>query len=50
MIFSNDTMIGALCEYISTENEKFQPMNANFGILLKLSERIKDKQDRKSVV
>ncbi len=46
MIFSNDTMIGALCEYISTENEKFQPMNANFGILLKLSERIKDKQER----
>ncbi len=46
MIFSNDTMIGALCEYISTANEKFQPMNANFGILPKLSERIKDKQER----
>ena len=46
VVFSNETMIGALCEYISTENDKFQPMNANFGILPKLSIRIKDKQER----
>lgn len=26
LTFPNDTMIGALCNYISTENEKFQPM------------------------
>ncbi|MCI8546352.1 MAG: methylenetetrahydrofolate--tRNA-(uracil(54)-C(5))-methyltransferase (FADH(2)-oxidizing) TrmFO [Clostridia bacterium] len=46
LTFPNDTMIGALCNYISTENEKFQPMNANFGILPKLPIKIKDKQER----
>ncbi len=44
MIFSNKTMIGALASYISTPNEKFQPMNANFGILPSLPQRIKDKR------
>lgn len=42
--FSNYTMIGALAKYISTENDKFQPMNANFGIVPELGERIKDKK------
>lgn len=28
-----DTVIGALCKYITTPNAYFQPMNANFGIL-----------------
>ncbi len=31
--FSEFNVIGALAKYISTENSKFQPMNANFGIL-----------------
>lgn len=44
--FSNKTMIGALAKYVSTENEKFQPMNANFGILPELDEKIKDKKLR----
>lgn len=44
--FSNKTMIGALAKYISTENRKFQPMNANFGILPELGEKIKDKKLR----
>lgn len=44
--FSNKTMIGALAKYISTENKKFQPMNANFGILPELDEKIKDKKLR----
>lgn len=39
-------MIGALADYISTENTNFQPMNANFGILPDLGERIKDKRER----
>lgn len=39
-------MIGALADYISTENTNFQPMNANFGILPDLGERIKDKKLR----
>ena len=29
-----------------TENDKFQPMNANFGILPELSEKIRDKKMR----
>ena len=44
IIFSEYTMIGALSQYISTANEKFQPMNANFGILPPLKEIIKDKK------
>ena len=43
-IFSDLTMIGALAKYISTENKKFQPMNANFGILPELEAKIKDKK------
>ena len=42
--FPETTMIGALARYISTENDKFQPMNANFGIVPELDERIKDKK------
>ena len=32
--------------YISTPNENFQPMNANFGIVSGLNERIRKKQER----
>ena len=46
--FDGRTMIGALAKYISTENEKFQPMNANFGIIPTLEEKIKDKKLRYS--
>lgn len=43
--FSEYTMIGALSKYISTPNEKFQPMNANFGILPELEgKKISDKK------
>ena len=44
--FPSTTMIGALAKYISTENDKFQPMNANFGILPELEIKIKDKKER----
>ena len=44
IIFPKETMIGALSDYISTENKNFQPMNANFGILPSLEENIKDKK------
>ena len=44
IIFPDTTMIGALSKYISTENARFQPMNANFGILPQGEERIKDKK------
>ena len=43
--FSEYTMIGALAQYISTSNEKFQPMNANYGILPELEgKKISDKK------
>lgn len=45
-VLPKETMIGALTEYISTDNEKFQPMNANFGILPELPTRIRDKKER----
>ncbi|HHW90517.1 MAG TPA: methylenetetrahydrofolate--tRNA-(uracil(54)-C(5))-methyltransferase (FADH(2)-oxidizing) TrmFO [Clostridiales bacterium] len=41
-----ETMTGALINYITTPNVNFQPMNANFGILPPLKERIKDKRAR----
>lgn len=45
-IFPEETVIGKLADYISTENAKFQPMNANFGILPELPQKIRDKQER----
>ncbi|MBR0351070.1 MAG: methylenetetrahydrofolate--tRNA-(uracil(54)-C(5))-methyltransferase (FADH(2)-oxidizing) TrmFO [Clostridia bacterium] len=47
VIFSENTIIGALAKYISTSNENFQPMNANFGILPELEgTKIRDKKER----
>ena len=45
--FSEYTVIGSLAKYISIPNDKFQPMNANFGILPELEgKRIRDKKER----
>ncbi len=44
--FPNETVCGALQTHISTPSKDFQPMNANFGILAPLPERIKDKKER----
>lgn len=43
---SNVTIIGSLCEYISTNSPDFKPMNANFGILPPIT-GIRDKNARK---
>lgn len=46
-LFSEYTVIGALAKYISTPNDSFQPMNANFGILPELEgKKIRDKKER----
>ena len=44
--FPDTTMLGSLSKYVSTENKNYQPMNANFGILKPLEERIKDKKEK----
>lgn len=42
------TIIGSICNYLTTaSSDNFQPMNANFGILPELDEKIKDKSLRK---
>lgn len=46
LVFSKETMIGTLSQYIATEQENFQPMNANFGILPELEEKVRDKKLR----
>lgn len=49
LVLPEDTVLGALAKYICTADPKgFQPMNANFGVLPPLPERIRDKQARKA--
>lgn len=43
---SDNTVLGALAKYITTENKDFEPMNANFGILPPIG-MIRDKAERK---
>ena len=45
-VFDEKTICGALETHISTPNKDFQPMNANFGILLPMPTRIRDKKER----
>ena len=47
LALDNQTVIGALANYVATENPDFQPMNANYGILKPLGEIIKKKADKK---
>jgi len=43
------TMLGALCRYLVTcDPARFQPMNANFGLLEPLDPPVRDKEKRKS--
>ena len=44
--FPENTMLGSLAKYISTENKNYQPMNANFGIIKPLNQKIKDKKEK----
>ncbi|MBR5239254.1 MAG: methylenetetrahydrofolate--tRNA-(uracil(54)-C(5))-methyltransferase (FADH(2)-oxidizing) TrmFO [Clostridia bacterium] len=47
IVFPKETALGSLLAYITDETiGNFQPMNMNFGILPKLNERIKSKQER----
>ncbi|MDR2464944.1 MAG: methylenetetrahydrofolate--tRNA-(uracil(54)-C(5))-methyltransferase (FADH(2)-oxidizing) TrmFO [Streptococcaceae bacterium] len=45
--FPTTTAIGSMAHYIThTKAKHFQPMNANFGIIEELPERIRDKKER----
>ncbi len=47
LTLNNETVLGALSNYISTFNIDFQPMNANFGILKDIPMPKKDKALKK---
>ena len=44
--FTGDTVLGALALHVTTPTGDFQPMNANFGILRPLDERVRGKRNR----
>lgn len=45
--FGTQTVIGAMAHYISNESiTSFQPMNANFGLVDSLTQRIRNKKER----
>ena len=44
-IYDEETIIGALAKYISSENKDFQPMNANFG-LFSCEQKFKNKVEK----
>ena len=44
--FTGDTVLGALALHVTTPTGDFQPMNANFGILRPLDERVRGKRSR----
>lgn len=47
LVLPTTTMLGALARYVSSADPRsFQPMNANFGLLDPLPERIRDKKER----
>lgn len=47
VVFPQETAIGAMAHYIThTSAKHFQPMNANFGIVKALPQKIRDKQLR----
>ncbi|RPF57859.1 FADH(2)-oxidizing methylenetetrahydrofolate--tRNA-(uracil(54)-C(5))-methyltransferase TrmFO [Abyssicoccus albus] len=49
--FPRETMIGAMAYYVTHADQKnFQPMNANFGLVPSLEERIKNKQERYGIL
>lgn len=45
-IFTGKTMTGALMRHTITQSANFQPMNANFGLLDPMEERIRGKRNR----
>lgn len=48
ILISENTVLGALARYVSTENKDFEPMNANFGILPPIT--VRDKKEKKRLM
>lgn len=47
LIFPEETMIGAMADYITNANpDNFQPINVNFGLVPPFEERIKNKKEK----
>ena len=44
--FTGQTILGALARHVMTPSANFQPMNANFGILDPLPQRVRGKRNR----
>ena len=44
--FTDRTILGALARHVTTPSANFQPMNANFGILSPLTEKVRGKRNR----
>ncbi len=46
-----ETMLGSLLRYItSTDPSRFQPMNANFGLIPPLEARVRDRRERRAAL
>jgi len=51
LVFPLETIIGALCGYITSANpDNFQPMKSNFGILPPLNLKVRSKKERNSLL
>ena len=51
VIAPRETVIGSLAHYVThASTENFQPMNATFGLLPSLEEKVRDKRERASKV
>ena len=48
--FTSRTAIGALAHHVAHATGDFQPMNANFGLIDSLERRVKNKQQRYSLI
>jgi len=49
-VLPETTISGQLYRYLTNENKNFQPMNANFGLLPHLEERVRDKKLKKKML
>ncbi|MEF9990071.1 MAG: FAD-dependent oxidoreductase, partial [Christensenellaceae bacterium] len=50
-VFDSYTATGALCNYVSNSiSSNFQPMNINFGIMMPLGIKIRNKEEKNTMI